>query len=277
MKVILPHSQSPMFLNPREKRSRQVLLCKAQGQMPLKNIWHQAIKRLKPEIVIDVGVNYGEFIFGERYPDSKRVIGIEANASLKPWLEQSREQHPDKSKIQIEIAIAAESSGDSRSFFVNAQSSGRSSAVKRSTDDWSEQEAQTIAIDDLVTDLDLPNSTVVFKIDVEGYEPKVMSGMTKLVAQSKDVLGLIEFNSTFIGQTGANPEEYLSYLKNHFSIVALPHKSEYKVLEEVSLDVLSDITGNKEVELDLALLSNKNLIHVLEKASEQRNQPLQKS
>ena len=113
-----------------------------------------------------------------------------------------------------------------------------------------------------------PNSTVVFKIDVEGYEPKVMSGMTKLVAQSKDVLGLIEFNSTFIGQTGANPEEYLSYLKNHFSIVALPHKSEYKVLEEVSLDVLSDITGNKEVELDLALLSNKNLIHVLEKASE---------
>ena len=76
----------------------------------LKRIWHRANCELRPDLVIDVGANYGEFIFGERYPHAKYVVGVEANLSLRPWLEKSRREHPEREKIAIEFAIAAEAS-----------------------------------------------------------------------------------------------------------------------------------------------------------------------
>ena len=264
MSVVLPNSHSPLFLNPNEQRSRRVLLCHAKGQPRLKSIWHCAITTLKPLIVLDVGANYGEFTFAERYPDSKRVIAIEANTELKPWLLQSWEHHPEKEKITLEFAIAAESSGESRSFFINSYSSGRSSAVKRQTDTWAEQQSSTVALDDLVVDIDLQEAAVVFKIDVEGYEAQVMSGMCRLLSLPKYVLGLIEFNSLFIQHAGKDPEEFLQFLARYFSIVALPHGSSYVRLDNASLSQLRELTGNHDVELDLVLLSHMDLLPILD-------------
>ncbi len=256
--VVLPNSGAPMFLDRTEQRARQLLLGDATGQGLLKNIWHLAISRLQPCVVVDVGANYGEFLFGERYPADCRVIGIEANAALEQWLRRSREHHPDRDRIIVETAIAAESSGESRSFFLSTYSSGRSSAIERNDGGWKRQDCTTVAVDDLAADVDVADRSVVFKIDVEGYESQVLAGMRNLVSRARTVLGIIEFNSAFIEEAGCCPAEFLQDLAGTFRIAALARRRPPVLLDNPSLDVLRQVTGSSgdDVELDLVLLSD---------------------
>lgn len=48
----------------------------------LTNFWINAINEYSPDLLIDVGVNYGECIFSTNYPKHTQIYGIEANRDL---------------------------------------------------------------------------------------------------------------------------------------------------------------------------------------------------
>lgn len=249
--VRLPNSHSPIFVDRRESRGRSVLLCNAQGQPNLKALWHQAITQIKPEVVLDIGANYGEFVFGERYPSAIKVLSVEANSALAPYLKKSHNKHPDRDKISILTALAAGRSDQEVEFFVDQRSSGRSTAVKRTDTVSVPTRIRTVAIDDLLSDVALEHMKVVFKIDVEGFEPNVFSGMGELIDRSRFVLGILEFNPKLIRLSGVEPENFLRDLHSRLQIIALPHHRPYYILREGNLGEIARNEGCQDFEIDL--------------------------
>ena len=251
--VVLPNSGSPIFVDRNENRGRSVLLCGATGQPNLKALWHRAIAILVPDVVVDVGANYGEFVFGERYPKAKRILSIEANAGLATFLQKSHKLHPDRERIMILTALAAGISDDVIEFFLDQGSSGRSTAVKRTDTKSVVTRVRTVAVDDLLEDLTLEEMKLVFKIDVEGFEPAVFEGMKRVIDRTNFLLGLIEFNPRLVRLSGVDPQRFLESLHSRLQIVALPHRGKPYKLAKGTVDEIAEIEGSADFEIDLLL------------------------
>ena len=71
--------------------------------------WRDFLAKLQPSLAIDVGVNYGECLFGARYPASTSVFGFEANPKINVLLQKSRIDHPDASRIKIVASLVSDS------------------------------------------------------------------------------------------------------------------------------------------------------------------------
>ncbi|MEH7255577.1 hypothetical protein V7111_26055, partial [Neobacillus niacini] len=61
-KIVLPSSNA-IFINSEENRGRALLISNGMTQKRLTNFWTKAVNDYSPDLVIDVGVNYGECIF----------------------------------------------------------------------------------------------------------------------------------------------------------------------------------------------------------------------
>jgi FkbM family methyltransferase len=262
--VILPNSASPIYLDRHESRGRALLIGHARGQAALKRIWHQANCKMRPDYVLDIGANYGEFMFGERYPSAKQVIGVEANPALRPWLEKSAKEHPDCDKIMFEFAIAAAASGQSHDFFVDPTWSGRSSAVRLDGLETVRVQVKSVCVDELFSTICLEGMSVLFKIDVEGYESFVISGMHRLLSESAHVFGFLEFNDELIARSGADPNQLLGVLGKRCTLAAIGDDGHFSILETPTLESLREILQSEKIETNLAVLSSPSMVTFLE-------------
>jgi FkbM family methyltransferase len=217
-KIKLP-SASFLYINPDENRGRALLINDGVTQARLTDFWTKAVQTFEPSIVLDVGVNYGECIFSTRYGSLTKIIGIEANQSLLEYIEQSRNEHNNRSQIQIIHAFASDKEEEYQSFYVDANWSGTSSGVQILTHKMiQKQEVRSVRIDTLLVDENLPEQTILFKVDVEGYEAFVLKGMERIFREGKGALGFIEFDSRYIEKSGVSFEEFFTFLDTFFSI-----------------------------------------------------------
>ncbi len=260
----LPNSGSWMYVDPHENRGRAVLLCGAGGQPLMKGIWHRAVEAIRPTIVLDVGLNYGEFLFAEVYPDADRIIGIEANEHLRPWIERSRAAHPNAGRIETVFALAGDKLDEEGTFFVDPNWSGRSSAVLSATQPGLEQQrTRTVTIDSLLAERDLSQDRLIFKVDVEGYEPPVMRGMRHVASRCGQAFGFAEFNSRFIERLGVDADVYLGELAENFHIFPLDARGRAARINQPTLAELRRVLGCQDVETDLVLASSPEMIELV--------------
>jgi FkbM family methyltransferase len=250
-KVLLPVLNNALYLNWDEPRGRAVILCDALGQPDIKKFWIEAVQSFKPDVVIDCGVNYGEIIYYCAYPKTAQIIGIEADKALMPFITQSKEDHPNKDQITLYNAFVSDKSDAEISFFVDKKWSGRSSAFvtdRMKEGEVEERKLQTLSIDSLVGS-QAAGKRVLFKIDVEGYEPYVLRGMAATVAACKDALGIIEFNTSFFSKSGLDVSHFLTEINSVFDI---------SLIEKLEDDVdIMTYLSQKNVNTDLILSKKK--------------------
>ena len=67
-------------------------------------------------------------------------------------------------------------------------------------------------MDELLKENKIENLDLI-KIDVQGYEPRVLKGMRKIVKSSKELILLSEFWPKGILLAGENPKEFLAMLR----------------------------------------------------------------
>lgn len=255
--IFMNNSGATMFLDPYERRGRAVLRCRAGGQPELKAIWARIVRELQPSLVFDIGLNYGEFVLSERYAEGAEIIGIEANPALFTWLERSRVTHPNASQIRFIHALADAESIDAGKFYVNPQWSGSSSALCSSNEvNYQECDVPVVAIDDLVKDRMLENDRIAFKIDVEGFEPRVMAGMTKLLQRCPSWLGLIEFNGASFERLSVSPESFLNCLLAQGLIFAIEHDGKSKPITSSDWQIFFPSQSISDLSVDLLLISH---------------------
>lgn len=215
--VVLPESGIALSINPRERRARkQILFDSLRGRVHRNaRFWREALAVLQPDFCIDVGANYGECGLGVRYPQGVDVLVAEANPTLIDYLEKSRAAHPNLEQIEIVHTLVGDADAPPRPFYLNEVSSGRSTAVAEVARDGTFGAAIEVpvrALDSLLAERGRSPEQLLFKIDVEGFEPAVLAGMQGTLAKAASALGYVELDTHFIAQAGFTLAYYDSLL-----------------------------------------------------------------
>ena len=261
-RIVLP-SSNVLYVNSEENRGRALLISSGMTQKRLTKFWRQAVEVNDPDLVIDVGVNYGECIFSTTYPQHAEIYGIEANQHLHKYIEQSREVHPNKTQINIFHAFAADKDDEDKLFFVDKHWSGTSSAAYSPNHKMIEKvPVKSITIDSLIKE-DVQNKKVLFKVDVEGYEAFVLKGMTELFAKSASAIGFIEFNSEYIEKAGVDVNNFISFLHQYFTIYIYQEDDQIVKASDLTYKELKNMFGTDYIHTDMILATDEKLIDSL--------------
>jgi FkbM family methyltransferase len=262
-KIMLSFSNT-LYVNSEENRGRALLISNGVTQKRLTHFWLNAVNEFKPDLVIDVGVNYGECIFSTTYPLDTKIFGIEANSQLLPYINRSKEAHPNRSQISIIHAIASDQDGEEKTFFIDKHWSGTSSAAYIPSHNLIEKvPVKSITIDTLVSGC-RPITTVLFKVDVEGYEALVLKGMTSLLKDSVSLLGFIEFNSEYIEKLGISVDDFLLFLQTYFTIYVYTENDHLVTAKQFNHKDLQRLFGTNYIHTDFILVKNDSIIGQLE-------------
>lgn len=264
-RIPLAGSDRELFVDPHDPRARKMIIYKSLRQHVPRNqlFWQKACAELEPAVAIDVGANYGECLFGVEYHSSTRVIGVEANSSLMPCLKRSLGIHPDADQIELHNFLAASETSDDVPFWVMKGWSGGSTAVANLTangqDDFEKQTVAARSIDDILGPLTLDSSApVVFKIDVEGFEPDVLSGMSGLIASQRPLIGILEFDENYLAAAGTDVSRFWESMQQAFDVYWFTDNRHATCLSDQPYDAVRKLVTRRRIHSDVMLVSRNS-------------------
>jgi len=172
-------------------------------------------------LVLDIGANYGEIALSTQYESGARVILCEPSPEITPFLRRSIASHVSSGQISLSEKLISDKKG-SQSFYVDKKWSGTSSAIGPMPEasgayrgDGSESgfllDIGSTTIDELVGG-DLGEQRLLFKIDVEGYEARVLSGMENTLQNVASFVGIIEFDKRYLENGGTQTESFFGQI-----------------------------------------------------------------
>lgn len=222
-RVRLPRSRHAVYIDTDDRRAmKRILLDAVRGRYPInRRFWVDFVQALDPDLALDVGANYGECVFATEYGESTQVYAFEANPALQPYLRRSREEHPSASHIELVNALVDERERGAVPFYVNTQWSGGSTAVEGVAEGIAgrrEVMVDTVSIDLVLDDRIGKVGTLVFKMDIEGYEPFALQGMRRLLGAVETAVGFVEVDLRFLEKSGWTPEAYDKAILNDFRL-----------------------------------------------------------
>jgi FkbM family methyltransferase len=209
-----------LYVSDEENRGRQLRRHVGVLQPLVSHTWRRIVRHLQPTVVLDIGANYGEITFCSRYPANCRVFTVEANPTLLPFLERSLAGHPDRPQIRL-VSKAASDRAGSVSMTIDEKWSGTSSAVGAMPDPDNRfkgagpertrlVEVDAITIDSLLDGM--PADRLAIKLDVEGYEARVLRGMHETLARTRQFIAIMEFDGDKLTRAATPPAEALALM-----------------------------------------------------------------
>lgn len=258
--VSLPPHGHMVSINPRDNRARKNLLADTiRGKYRQnRDFWERACRMLSPDWALDVGVNFGECLFLPCYAEHTNVLGIEANPELARFLRASCEKHPQSGQIDMQFGVATNESGKEVEFFINELWSGSSTVAlptdHNGTNPYRAVRMPTLCIDELIEQKKpITDGTVVFKIDVEGYESHVLAGMTQTLSTSRWALGFIEFDPIHLKNAGVDAGEFFNELQQQFEVWMFTSPRRIVSTHNIEFKELARRSGHKNLHTDLIL------------------------
>ncbi|WP_437201217.1 FkbM family methyltransferase [Planctomicrobium sp. SH664] len=223
-RVQLVRSERHLFVNPHDARGRRKLIAgTARGKFPRNQRFYRfAVQLLQPDLVLDVGLNYGECLFSLEYPAATRLFGFEANAGLREFVEASRLEHPNCEQIELLFQLVTDGDTGSEAFFIDKKWSGGSTAgLDPQSYDRTRYELVQVpkgSIDSALQSRQVQFEKLFFKIDVEGYEPNVFAGMRTTLVDAQEAVGFIEFSIPMLTRAGFDVAAYWDLLQSRFDV-----------------------------------------------------------
>lgn len=186
-------------------------------------IWRN-MSILKPDLIVDVGANYGEFTIASATMQIPS-LAVEANPIIADCLKTS---FTGSQCISIFDAALSDSDG-SRFFYVSPRYSGISSfsdSILEKNFFWSRRwqinkiEVKTMRLDSLVKNhIKVKPKSVILKIDVEGFELDVFRGALPLLEQCDWWRMILEFHPDWIKKTNGNVKEVWKAYRNNLGAI----------------------------------------------------------
>ena len=216
------HNDNWVHFDPKDRRAiKKFLYDNVRNRIsPPLAFWRAFNQHLKPELLVDIGVNYGECLFGDVYGQNSCIYGFEANPRLIQYLEKSRAEHKNCEQIKIFNCLVSDQPVKDVPFYVDPSWSGTASAIKDlhlgSGTISFKVDAKTI--DSLIFDPEKKSQTLLFKMDIEGYEPYAMKGFSDILEAVTLAVGFMEFDSVFLMGADADPIDFYNYLDKIFDI-----------------------------------------------------------
>lgn len=161
-----------IHVDPADDRGRHLVASRGDFNPLSRVMWHRALRLHDWDVVVDVGVNYGEMLVGAPIPEGARAVGFEPNLALHPYLERTCAENGIVLDLRGEAV--ADRSGTAR-FAVDAQWSGTSTLVPPHDADparWSTTDVPVTMLDTVLEGV----GSWCAKVDVEGAELAVLRG-----------------------------------------------------------------------------------------------------
>jgi FkbM family methyltransferase len=167
--------------------------------------------------VMDIGANYGYYtvLMGHLGGKDGKVISVEPNPSILPFLEKNILVNKLRSKVIIDRRAVSEKSGDDVNFYCpnaepkNAKIVSAEVAARLPKAGGNLVKVKSIALDDL----DLTDISFI-KVDVEGAEDKFWLGSKKFLIRNPNAIILLEFNPSRV----QNPEDILDDISTMYPL-----------------------------------------------------------
>lgn len=264
-KLKLSGSSHFIHTNSKERRGKSLLMSNANGQQWVKDFWVSGVS-LSPDLVLDCGINYGEILFYPTYHKNTMVLGFEADPTIIPLINKSRDIHPNKDQIEVIHCLLSNKTEEAASFYIKKNWSGGSSAILDETlkkTDLEEIKIPKDSIDNLIKDLPYNKELLLFKIDVEGYEPFVIEGMDKTLNNFSNAIGTIEFNPEFFEPINVEIQDYLDSLFNRFTIYCWQNENTLSQITTSSKQDFISQVHQSYAKTDIILTTSSALIEKL--------------
>ncbi len=238
--IQLPGCDYFLEIDPTDRRARQILVRDGiRGKVSKgARLWKTFNDGFKPEVLVDVGLNYGECLMGSTYPKTAALFGFEANPHVFECASRSRKNHPNEAQLTFFNILITDVAGAEQSLFVDPNWSGTATAVEgliRSKETVKEYKISADLLDNLIPKSAVAGKRMMFKIDIEGYEPKALKGFTQMIGEAQEVIGLIEFDTRFLRMAKTDPNQFLADLNQVFRVFSCGPRRKIQFSEVRSL------------------------------------------
>lgn len=259
--ISLPSSNRSLCIDPDDPRARKKLIIKSglRGRTSRNQLfWQTAIEEFHPQTVLDIGFNYGECMLSTTYEPETRLFAFEANQELEPFIEQSLSQHPNQEQIECHFKLVSDTIEET-DFWVDKEWSGCSSAarpnVEQAPGKYEKKSVTSVTVDYALKSSHCDQRKLFFKLDVEGYEYRVLLGMQETIAKTQEIIGFVEFDPTLLRRAGEQVDEYWDFLRYHFNVFAFEKNGNWKSYQHLDMQELEFLCGDK-FHTDLLLIKS---------------------
>lgn len=170
----LTESGRSIHVDPADPRGDHLIATHGDFNPLSRVLWHRALRLHAWDLVVDVGVNYGEMLVEAPIPPGARIVGFEPNLALHPYLLRTCADNGVELDLRSE-AVAAEPG--TATFSIDSDWSGQSTLVPPADADptrWRTTDVVVTTLDAVVGEA----RAWCAKVDVEGAELEVLAGAT---------------------------------------------------------------------------------------------------
>lgn len=241
-------------VNPEDARARKMLLRRGVRYVDLVQlVIHGLLKNLPFDLFLDVGSNYGECAFSVPLYCPTKILGFEANPHLHSYLGRSKIYNDDVQDIAFRQVAVSNSAGTQQPFYIDEDWSGKSSLHQTTNQRLLRIDVPVTTIDNELQHLQLKPDLLLLKVDVEGAEPQVLDGASQTLAQTKNVVCLIEFDPSYVSKGKIDPHDFFESLLKQFQI----HELAESPRRVQHIDDLRRTLGSRETRLHTDLLLSR--------------------
>jgi FkbM family methyltransferase len=185
-----------IFVNPEDKRGVALINSRGQLNSNSKKTWLYIAKLHSWDFVVDIGSNYGEMVVALDLEKKTRVYCYEANPDLADnYLAKTIAQLGNDNVSVVKIALGEEEKEDV-DFYIDTVWSGTSGLSKKTSVKLHHGQDNTKTIKTRIGTLDreinLAQSSVLMKIDVEGNEKSVLLGAISNLKSCTNCIVMLE-------------------------------------------------------------------------------------
>jgi len=164
--------QRRIYVDPEDARGHELIASEGDFNPGSLSLWRLALSARPWALVVDVGVNYAEMLVGVNLPEGARVLGFEPNTSMHPFIRRTCTDNA----IELDLRSEALSDRVGRSLLaVDMSWSGASKLTD--SDPGDPRSVRCVEVDTTTLD-DVVGTGIPWcaKVDVEGWEPRVLAG-----------------------------------------------------------------------------------------------------
>jgi FkbM family methyltransferase len=184
---------------------------------------------LRPDLVIDIGANYGfiSVILRKYFPQSE-LISIEPNPNLIPYIKFNFAHNNVENFLMLNSLVGGHTGISD--FNLNTKDSQDSRVAKASDFESTIIKTPSITFEDLVKKSKLKDPVFFAKIDTQGHEPTILrASLDFLSTRSKKWVLKIEYAPFWLKSQGHDPLEFLQFLVSNFDVFEASHRTAFLI------------------------------------------------
>jgi len=214
-----------IYVNPADARGKKLLETNGNFNPQALDIWQDLLRSSDWTCVLDVGANYGEMLANGGLPGRAKIVAIEPNTEILPYLKKTLRRIGE---IKIYETAISDQEGVSQ-LLITRDWSGTVRLVEGEGD----VVIKTTTLEKIIRG-ECPNidaTRIALKIDVEGYEAKALTGLLPLLNRFQEFAAFIEVAHL--------PPADKNWISDHFAIEAFD-------LEKGHLVSVPDLNWDKD-------------------------------